>query len=446
MYVLSTFTRMMDLLIGWPLIFYVLPISIICTIATRFIQVRYFVAAWRYTLFPAKIEKHNASDMSPVQAFINTLNISIGNGSVAGMATAIYSGGPGAAFWVVAISVLLMSVRFAEVYLSTYFGAKVQKGTVLGGPMLYLRQVVAGRALAIIYAVCCCAFGLLVGNAVQANSIGLSVQTTFGIPALVSALVMLAFIVYVLTGGASRIVSLSQRIVPIKVFVFFVSAVALLIYHYQSLIPALSLIMRSAFSPLALSGGILGFSVQQAMRYGISRSILATESGLGTAAILFGKTGSTGPVRDAIMSMLGTFVSMLVCFMISLVIVASGVWHNGLTSTALTISAYETLFGAAGGLLVTFLSISFGIGVMVSYAYITQAAWRTLITDPRGLFFMIAYSLFTFMGPLIDVSLLWSWCDLATVSMLLINLFGIMYLLPRIRTGIASFERAGTNE
>ena len=173
-------------------------------------------------------------------------------------------------------------------------------------------------------------------------------------------------------------------IVPLKVGLFFVSAVMILMFHYQSIIPALKLLLI-ADSTAAFAGGIAGFTIQQAMQYGILRSINATESGLGTAAILFGSTGSVHPVRDGIMAMATSLVSALVCFTVSLCIVASGVWNSGATSTALTIAAYQSVFGSIGGWLVTFLSTAFGIGVMVSYAYITKAAWDT-ITGNRFVF------------------------------------------------------------
>jgi len=438
----SMLNNSLNVFMGWPIIAYVIAIGIICTVTLSFMQFRFFAKAWQLTLMPSKSEKEvKNGDMSPLQAFINTLNISVGNGSLAGMATAIYSGGPGAALWIVLISFLLMPIRYAEVYLSTYFSSHAPAGTKIGGPMLYLKVLKGGRYLSYMYAFFCMCFGFIAGAAMQANSISLSVQTTFDVPLIVSAIILGLFVLYVNLGGAQRVVALSEKIVPFKVGLFFITATALLAYHYQAIIPALQLIIASGLSQTAFMGGILGFSVQQAMRYGIIRSINATESGLGTAAILFGSTGSTHPVRDGIMSMASTFVSMLVCFMVALCIIASGVWNSGLTSTALTIAAYNTLFGSIGGWIVTVLSISFGIGVIVSYTYITKAAWDALFGQGYTYLFMACFIACAFFGAQMDVTKLWSFVDISNATMLIINLLGIMVLLPLIKRDLQAYTK-----
>lgn len=431
---------------GWPLIFYVLAVGVICTISLAFIQFRYFFAAWKYILFPPKPETVPVSmtekeGMTPLQAFINTLSANLGNGSIAGMATAIYSGGPGAAFWVLIIGFLLMSVRFAEVYLSTYFGSLFPGRVGLGGPMLYLRDVAGGKVLSYCYAILCLFLGLLMGNAIQTNSIRISVAKTWGVSPYVTAAIVFIFVWYVVSGGAARIVRLSARIVPFKVVLFFGSTFVVLGYHYQHLGAALSLIFNSAFHPMAVAGGALGFSVQQAMRFGITRSIFATESGLGTAAILYGSTGSTQAFSVSVMSMLSTFISTMGCFIISLCIIASGMWDSGLNSTALTIAVYQTVFGAFGGWMVTFLSVSFGIGVMVVFAYISRETWLFLLGNNWNKLFGACYCLVAVIGVLTDVQMLWAMSDILIAFMLAINLFGILWLLPVIKKGVAAYEK-----
>lgn len=427
-----------NVFMGWPIIFFVIGVSIIVTLALNFVQLRYFAAAWKYTFAPS--ESESKSDMSPFQAFINTLNVSTGNGSIAGMATALYSGGPGAALWIIIITFLLMSVRYSEVYLSIFYGANAPKNTKVGGPMLYLRDIFGGKYLAIAYAAACTFFGLVAGSAMQSNSISLSLYTTWQVPLIVTACIIFVFVFYAIVGGAQRIVKFSEAIVPLKVGLFFISAIAILIYHYQAIIPALKLIAGSGLSLKAFGGGVLGYSIQHAMRYGILRSINATESGLGTAAILFSSTGSTHPVKDAIMSMATTLVSALVCFMVALCIVASGVWDSGATSTALTIAAYNTVFGSFGGWIISFLSFTFGIGVIVSYAYVTKAAWDTILSDRFTYLFIIIYCMSAFFGAYTNnVTSLWAAVDISLACMLSINLIGIVCLLPQIRKGLRAF-------
>lgn len=438
----ATMALIYDYLTGWALIWYVLGASIIYTVALRCMQLRYFIDAWHYVFAPESTvsSSDKVVHMTSLQAFISTLSANLGNGSIAGMATAIYSGGPGAAFWVLIIGMLLMVIRFAEVFLSIYFTNTASTRTGVGGPMLYLRYVPGGHVLAVIYAAITLLFGLLIGNGVQTNSIRLSLESACQLPKEISAVALLIFVFYIVSGGASRIARVSERLVPLKVVTFFSTTFIILVYHWQSIIPSLKIILEAAFTPYAFAGGIIGFSVQQAMKFGIIRSIFATETGLGTAAILFSSTGSEEPIKDGIMSMLSTFISTIVCFIIALCIIASGVASSGLTSTALTIASYQTVFGTLGSWIVTFLSISFGAGVLVSYAYITREVWFFLSGGRFVFLFNLIYCAVAFGGALARTNEVFQIGDVIVAIMLFINLYGMVCLIPVVRRALAGFE------
>lgn len=435
-----------ELVLGWPLMIFVVAVSIACTIGFKFIQARYFCYAWRVALTPAG--ETGKGDITPLQAFINTLSSNLGNGAIAGTATSIALGGPGAAFWIIALSTILMAVRFAEVYLSTmyskkedekpYFSSYYKEGesteTGLGGPMLYLTKVVGGKYLAIIYAWLTLFFGFIAASGFQANSISLSFYKTWGIAPWISAVALFAIVSYIVLGGAARIVKVSDALVPVKVVVFVLAAGVVLIYHAGAILPAISLMVGSALTPHAMLGGVLGFSIQQALRAGMNSAIFSTESGLGTAAIFFGFTGSKNAFDDAVLAMLSTFISAVVCFVVGLCIVASGVWSSGAQSTALTIEAFSTAFGTYGGWIVTFLSTSFGLGVMVAYAYLTRMVWMYLSKGRFAYAFALCYALSASAGALMtgDVSSVWNLSNIVMAGMFAINLFGIAYLLPTL--------------
>lgn len=425
--------------LGWPIIFYVVPVGIICTLALRAVQIRYFFTAWKLTLFPPKDAQKLSGDMTSLQAFINTLSANLGNGSLAGMATAVYAGGPGAALWVLVIGLLLMSVRFTEVFLGAdYSRERTRAG--LGGPMLYMNDVPGGKYLIWIYAIVATFFGIIVGNGIQANSVCNSLTSTWGVYPLITATVLFFFSLYVVSGGAQRIAKVSEAIVPVKVILFFSTSIIVLCYHYQSIPTALQLIVTGACGPIAVAGGVAGFCVQQAVRFGMSRSIMATESGLGTAAILYGATGSKEPVKDAIMSMLSTLISTIVCFMIALAIIASGVWNNGMTGIALTIASYQTVFGTAGGWIVSFLSISFGIGVLVAFAYIGRETWFFVTGGRYGKAFAATYCIVSFVCALASVEIVWILAELSGAIMLIANLWALVWLLPRTQKALQAFK------
>lgn len=308
--------------------------------------------------------------------------------------------------------------------------------------MVYLSKVPGGSFLPYLYAFFCFFLSMASGNAMQANSIRLGITRIFAVEPYVVALILLIFIAFVMFGGAKRIIAVSDRIVPVKVGVFFISALIVLGYHYASIIPALILIFKSAFSSQAITGGALGFSMQQAMRYGISRSLNASEAGLGTAAVLFGASDTKDPVQNGIMGMMGTFISAnLVCFSIMLMIVASGVWNNGQDSINLTISAYETVFGSFGAWLVTFLTLSFGLGVLVAYAYIGRACWLFLTNGRFMNVFTVIFCAITFLGAIARVDIVWNTVDMANAGLLAMNLFGIVMLLPVIKKGLAIYHK-----
>jgi AGCS family alanine or glycine:cation symporter len=437
---------------GWPVIIYVLAASLIYTVALRFLQFRYFVDSWKYVFSPtqAATDSDKVVHMTTLQAFIGTLSANLGNGSVAGMATAVYAGGPGAAFWMLAIGLLLMVIRFAEVFLSIYYANTASTRAGLGGPMLYLRNVPGGHILAAIYGVVALIFGLLVGNGMQTNSISESLKATWGINLEISAVALLIFVFYIVSGGAARIARVSERLVPLKVATFFLSTFAILIYHYQAILPALKLIFECAFHETAIVGGILGFTVQNAMRYGIIRSIFATETGLGTAGILFSSTGSEEPIKDGIMSMLSTFISTLVCFIVALCILVSGVLPtglaNGLYGMPLTIAAFDTVFGVFGGWIVTFLSITFGAGVLVAYAYVTKEVWLFLTGGRYAFLFNVVYCAVAFIAALTKSQTVWDTGDIIVAIMLFINLYGMVCLIPIIRRALAAFESTHENK
>lgn len=429
------------ILTGWPMIGYVFFASVICTLALGFVQLRRFMAAWRMLLFPAKKVDASKNEMSPLSAFINTLSTNMGNGSLTGGAMAVAIGGPGAAIWILVIGLLLMAVRFAEVYVSALYGANAPKNTVIGGPMLYLRDVFGGSLLSPLYAIVCFAYSLLAANMIQTHAMSLSMATTWGLDKYIAAVIFVIFIGYVVFGGASRIIAVSDRIVPVKVVVFFGSMLAIVGYHSGSLLEALKLMYTGAFTPEALIGGAVGYSVMQAVYWGMNLAVTATESGLGTAAILFGYTGSKDPMSSAVISMISTFVSSIVCFLVILCIVVSGVWTYDLKSAALTIAAFNTVFGSLGGWIFTFLSVSFGIGVLVAYAYIARAAWFYLTNGRYEWLFAVMYCIVAFTGAIIKVDLVWCLVGYGNGILLAINLFGILSLLPLIRRHMAREDR-----
>lgn len=429
-------TSLGALLWGWPLVIFVIATSLILTVALGFVQFRYFFASWRYVFTPEK----KATDtlyITPFQAFINALSASIGNGSAAGMATAVFYGGPGVGFWIFVLGFFLLVIRFAEVFASTLFLETSSAGVTRGGPMVYLKKVPGGSVLPGIYAFFCLLSSLFAGDAMQCNSITLGVQRVIALDARLIAAALFAFAAYLMLGGVKRIMYAAEAIIPVKVGLFFITTAIVLIFHYHAIIPAFMLMVKSAFTPQALAGLGLGFTVQGAIRWGMSNSMNATEVGLGTAAVLFGSTGSKHPMRTGIMSMTSAFISNhLVCFVLVLVLVASGVWDSGLNSINMTQAAYETVFHTLGTWVVAFLSITFGMGVLVAYTFIGHECWNYFTGGRWSNLFIAIFCLMAVFGSLAQVRLVWETINIINAGLLTVNLYGLLYLMPQLRAAM----------
>lgn len=432
---------MCKVLWGWPLIFFFLFVGLLATLMLNFVQFRYFITSWKLILAPSE-KRSSDAEMSPMQAFLNALSTSIGNGSLAGIATAIFSGGPGAVFWVFFLGFFSIPIRFCEVYLSNAFKDDSKDGKALSvGPMVYLKKVPGGFILPTLYAFFALLLSFTGGNAAQSNSMRLSLQSVANIPTGLIAGAIFLFMAYIFMGGAQRVIKISEKIVPIKVGLFFFSAIVLLAYHWSALPHAISVIMSHAFTFQAIKGAIIGKTIQQAMRFGMARAINATEAGLGVAGIFFGSTGSKSPVNDGIMSMATVFISnYLVAFVIGLIIVVSGVWDTGLTSTALTVAAYETAFGALGSWMVALLALIFGAGVLVAYGFVGRECWIYLTNGRYVTFYNVLYAFVALLGAIADVQIVWGSVDIANAGLLFINLYAIVVLLPFIRKGLKAYE------
>jgi AGCS family alanine or glycine:cation symporter len=205
------------------------------------------------------------------------------------------------------------------------------------------------------------------------------------------------------------------------------------VFHYKSLLSALYLIVSSGLGLQAFGGGVLGFSLQQMISAGMSRSIFATESGIGSAAIMFGATGNDDAIQNGFMGMVSTFISTCIGFIVALCLVVSGVWSSGLNSTALTVASFDTVFGAYGGWIVSFLAISFGLGVLVSYAYVVRSSWLFVTNNRFENVFTVMYSLGVLAGSVAAIDVVWDVAGIVLAIMLFINLYGMLMLLPKIR-------------
>ena len=438
-----TFQEIAENLWGFPVLIGMLGDSAFVTVYLNFVQISYFKDAVRSVFSPsASSQSPKSESLTSLQAFINTLGGNIGNGALAGIPAAIAMGGPGAIFWLLLMATFAGALRFAEVYLGISVIGKHRLGSARGGPIVYLSLLPGGYYLSYAFGILCLTYAFTSGSLVQCNAVGLAVKKAWGIPTMWTALVTLIFVLYVLFGGSQRIVQVLDKIVPLKVFLLLISVAVVLTYHYAMIPHALYLICASAFTGKALLGGGIGYSVQRAMTVGFQRGIFAHEAGLGTAAVAYGNTSGTHPAKDAIMSTLGVFITVhVICFLVAMCVLVTGVWQNGESSSALIISAYQTVFGRFAGIIITFLTINFGASVLISYAYIGRQCWEFLTNKRYILLFSLLYALGASLGTMMDVSLALNLSDIVNAALFVVNMLGVLWFLPVIKKGLLAYKR-----
>lgn len=432
-------------LIVWalPVLLVFFGVCVFMTLQLNLVQFRYFLQSIRMVFQPkGKNSDVSASGgLSPFQAFMNTLGGNIGNGSLAGIPVAIVAGGPGAIFWLLLMSTFAISLRFAEVFLSTYFADKstAQKS----GPMYYLSLLPGGSTLSFLFALFGFAFMIIGGNMIQCNAVSGALNRSWGIDINITAGIIFALVAYIVMGGAGRIVKFLDKLVPVKVFGFLISSIIVLLYHWSAIPATLYLIWHSAFHPQAILGGTLAFALQQTIYWGFAVGTNAGESGLGTAAVAYGKGKGQDPVKNGIMSILSVYINThVVCFLVAMAVLVTGVWNNGETGITLLVSAYETVFGSMAGVIVSTMVVIFATSAVVAFAYIAKSCWDSLLQGKFSWAYPIFYATCACLGAMMNVKSLYSICNIAAAGLFWANVFGLLWFYKTIKSGLKAYKKS----
>jgi len=410
--------------------------GLLLSIRTRFIQFRKIGTAWKMIFkgaFQKEEELHKEGDISPFQALNTALAATVGLGNIAGVATALALGGPGAIFWMWMTALCGMATIYGEAMLALKFRSIAEDGSMAGGPMYYiskgLKKAHGGKILAAVFAVTGSMACLLsTGCMMQSNSIALSFNTSFGVPYWVSGVVISVFTGLVTIGGIKRIGIVVEKLVPFMILFFISASMLILLIKIREIPENLILIVRSAFKPSAAIGGFAGASVIAAMQYGVSRGVLSNEAGLGSSPIAHGAAKEDDPDRQGILAMNGVFIdTIIVCTISALVILTSGKWTTGLTSTELAAAAFESII-PHGHLIVVFSALLFGFSTLLGWSYYGEQCVQYVMGFKVVNFYRYVFVLFVFLGAVIKLELVWSIGTIANACMALPNLIGLIVL------------------
>jgi AGCS family alanine or glycine:cation symporter len=363
---------------------------------------------------------------------MTALSSTVGTGNIAGVATAIGIGGPGALFWMWCTALVGMATKYAEAVLAVNYRETDAAGKKVGGPMYYIKNGLSKRwrPLAFLFAL----FGSLAGfglaNTVQSNTVSQVLLNNFDVPTIVSGLVMAIMVALVLLGGIVRIANVAGKLVPLMTIIYLVTTFIILMMHLSEIPAALVLIVDSAFNGTAATGGFAGATVMLALRMGVSRGIFSNESGLGSAPIAHAAAETNSPVRQGTIAMLGTFIdTLIICTMTGLVLIVSGVWNSDLQGAAMTLMVFDSTLPFGGNILSLCIAL-FAFTTMLGWSYYGERCSQFLLGPKVVMPFRILWVIGVFIGTQMSLGLVWKMSDALNGMMAIPNLLALLLLSP----------------
>ncbi|WP_421196114.1 alanine/glycine:cation symporter family protein [Aeromonas enteropelogenes] len=392
-------------------------------------------------------EKAGKAGMSSFQAIATAVAGQVGTGNLAGPATAIIAGGPGAIFWMWISSLLGMSTIYAEAILAQKYKSTDSNGQVVGGPAYYIEQGLKKKWLAVIFAILNILALGLVGNMVQSNSIANAFHNSFGVSTWVVGICIAMLVSLVVVGGLHYIAALNEKLIPIMASLYITGAIITLIVNYQYVSQAFYLIFVAAFSPQAAFGGAIGISIQQAARFGIARGLFSNEAGMGSTPHAHAVAKVKNPEDQGLIAMMGVFTVCLIVTLTGLVIITTGLSSlnkEGLplsellsfigekgTGITVTQNAYEQTFGYCGNIFISVSLLFFAFSTIIGWYYYAETNVRYLCSSARWLRCLkILVILCVFGASLFNVDLVWNMADAFNGLMVIPNIIALLILSP----------------
>lgn len=423
-----------DVLTGSVLIIALVGIGLLFTFKLGFIQIRGFKDGWNRTFGGLFSKKGDAGKdgMSSFQALATAIAAQVGTGNIAGAATAIAVGGPGAIFWMWISAFLGMSTIFAEAVMAQKFKQVGDDGTVTGGPVYYIRGAFKGtfgKVLAAIFAVLIIfALGFM-GNAVQSNSIAASWNTAFGIPKIAMGIFVAVVSLFVFTGGMKRIAKVTELIVPIMAAFYIVGSLIVIFANVTAIPAAFHDIIVGAFKPAAVAGGAMGATLKLAVQKGVARGLFSNEAGMGSTPHAHAVAKVKHPVEQGFVAMIGVFIDTFVILnLTALVIITTGSRTSGFTGAELSQYAFSTLYGKFGEIFIAICMLFFAFSTIIGWYFFGEANIRYLFGAKAVKIYSIIVCICVVLGSLQEVELVWNMADCFNSMMVIPNAIALVAL------------------
>lgn len=418
-----------DLIWGIPLIVLLVGTGVYLTFLLKGLQFKQLSYSIWLSFIKRKEDK-SEGDITHFQALMTALAATVGTGNIAGVATAIAIGGPGALFWMWITGLFGMATKYAEAVLAVKYRIKDRNGNMSGGPMYYLANGMNLKWLGALFAVFAAVAAFGIGNMVQSNSVADAVKYSFNIPVEVTGIILALGTGLVLLGGIKSIGRVTGILVPFMIIFYFLAALVVVIIHFDQIPLVISQVLVEAFTDTAAVGGFSGATIMLTIRSGISRGVFSNESGLGSAPIAAAAAQTKHPVTQALVSMTQTFIdTIIICSMTGFAILVSDVLQTGSTGATLTQKAFKTaLPGQWGGIVVSIGLIFFAYSTILGWSYYGEKSLEYLFGEKSVKPYRLLFVIFVFVGAVVKLDLVWTVADIMNGLMALPNLVALLGL------------------
>ena len=432
-----------DFLTSYLLIVVLVGAGVWFTVRLGFVQIRGFKEGWNRT-FGGLFKKQGAAGadgMSSFQALATAIAAQVGTGNLAGAATAIAVGGPGAIFWMWVSAFFGMATIYAEAMMAQKYKVVGKDGVVTGGPVYYIKAAfhnnMFGKILAGIFAVLIILALGFMGNAVQANSIGDAFNGAFGInPVIVGVIVaILAFLIF--AGGIKRIASVTEKVVPIMALFYIIGSLIVIFANFKNIPLAFEEIFVGAFAPQAIGGGVLGATIQRAMQKGVARGLFSNEAGMGSTPHAHAIAKVDHPAEQGFVAMMGVFIDTFVILTLTalVIITTRSVTADGsLTGTALTQAGFTAVFGKFGSIFIAICMFFFAFSTIIGWYFFGEANIKYLFGPKAVKIYTVLVCVCVVLGSVAKVSLVWDMADCFNSMMVIPNIIGLVFLSKVVKS------------
>ncbi|SDB83377.1 alanine or glycine:cation symporter, AGCS family [Pelagirhabdus alkalitolerans] len=419
---------------GPVMLLFLVGTGVLFTLRLRFLQIRKLKLAFTET-FGGLFSKRKAPDedgISSFQALTTAIAAQVGTGNLAGVATAVAAGGPGAVFWMWVSGFFGMGTIFAEAILAQLHTERVD-GEVTGGPAYYIKKGLGSPFLASFFAITIIVALGFMGNMVQSSSIAESVDMAFDIPNVVTGVVIAILVGLIIVGGIKRIASFTEKLVPVMAGFYIVGSLIIIIMHRENIIPAFQMIFHGAFNPTAATGGVIGVSIRESFRYGIARGLFSNEAGMGSTPHAHAVAKVKHPAQQGLVSFMGVVIDTgVVCTLTALVILTTGSFSSGLFGAQLTQEGFNIGFGNFGTTFIAICLFFFSLSTIISWYYFGEANVKYLAGKKGISFYRAAVLIFIVIGTTINAEVVWELADTFNALMIIPNLIALIGMVSLV--------------